>query len=40
MAMWWEEKGGLTHVGFSAGDLRATWQQMLDAREEVLALFR
>lgn len=28
------------HVGFSAGDLRATWPTMLEAREEVLALFR
>ena len=28
------------HVGFSAADLRASWPQMLDARDEVLALFR
>ena len=28
------------HVGFSAADLRATWQQMIDSRDEVLALFR
>ena len=28
------------HVGFSAADLRSTWQTMIDAREEVLALFR
>jgi HD-like signal output (HDOD) protein len=28
------------HVGFSAGDLRSSWAQMIDARDEVLALFR
>ncbi len=28
------------HVGISAADLRSTWQPMVDAREEVLALFR
>lgn len=28
------------HVGFSATDLRASWEPMLDARDEVLALFR
>ncbi len=28
------------HVGFSAADLRATWPQMVEAREEVLSLFR
>lgn len=28
------------HVGFSAADLRASWPQMIDARDEVLALFR
>ena len=28
------------HVGFSAGDLRATWETMVESRDEVLALFR
>lgn len=28
------------HVGISAADLRSAWQPMIDAREEVLALFR
>ncbi|HEY1534528.1 MAG TPA: HDOD domain-containing protein [Polyangiaceae bacterium] len=28
------------HMGFSAADLRSTWQQMIDSRDEVLALFR
>lgn len=28
------------HMGFSAGDLRATWDTMIEARDEVLALFR
>lgn len=28
------------HVGFSAADLRSTWQQMIDSRDEVLAMFR
>lgn len=28
------------HVGFSAGDLRATWDSMIESRDEVLALFR
>ena len=28
------------HVGFSAGDLRTTWDQMIESRDEVLALFR
>lgn len=28
------------HVGFSAGDLRTTWPAMIEARDEVLALFR
>lgn len=28
------------HVGFSAADLRATWQTMIDARDEVLTVFR
>jgi len=28
------------HVGFSAGDLRGSWAQMIDSRDEVLALFR
>jgi HD-like signal output (HDOD) protein len=28
------------HVGFSSGDLRRAWPQMIDSRDEVLALFR
>jgi putative nucleotidyltransferase with HDIG domain len=28
------------HMGFSAADLRSTWQQMIASRDEVLALFR
>lgn len=28
------------HVGFSAADLRNAWTQMIDSRDEVLALFR
>ncbi|MEI9951804.1 MAG: HDOD domain-containing protein [Pseudomonadota bacterium] len=28
------------HVGFGAADLRASWAQMIDSRDEVLALFR
>ncbi len=28
------------HVGFSAADLRSTWQTMIEARDEVLTLFR
>jgi putative nucleotidyltransferase with HDIG domain len=28
------------YVGFSAADLRSTWQSMIDSRDEVLALFR
>jgi len=28
------------HVGFSAPDLRGSWAQMIDARDELLALFR
>jgi putative nucleotidyltransferase with HDIG domain len=28
------------HVGFSTADLRRAWPQMIDARDEVLALFR
>ncbi len=28
------------HVGFSAADLRQSWTQMIDSRDEVLALFR
>ena len=28
------------HVGFSAADLRRAWPQMIDSRDEVLALFR
>jgi len=28
------------HVGFSAADLRSAWTQMIEARDEVLALFR
>jgi hypothetical protein len=28
------------HVGFSAADLRQSWAQMIDSRDEVLALFR
>lgn len=28
------------HVGFSAADLRATWDSMIESRDEVLALFR
>ncbi len=28
------------HVGFSAADLRTSWAQMIDSRDEVLALFR
>jgi putative nucleotidyltransferase with HDIG domain len=28
------------HVGFSAADLRGAWRQMIDSRDEVLALFR
>ena len=28
------------HMGFSAADLRSTWQQMIESRDEVLALFR
>ena len=28
------------HVGFSAADLRTTWQTMIDTRDEVLTLFR
>ena len=28
------------NVGFSAADLRNSWAQMIDSRDEVLALFR